>query len=53
MANNGKSTMLKFENFVENYFCDEGDKLIKKQAVSQQMIKIDYIIFKDINMNFI
>lgn len=53
LANKGKSTTLEIENFVENYFNDNDDKLIKKQAVSQQRMKIDYMIFKDMNIKFL
>ena len=53
LANKGKSTTLEIENFVEKYFDDDDDKLKTKQAVSQQRMKIDSLIFKDMNMRFV
>lgn len=53
LSNKGKSTTLEIESFVEKYFDDNGDKLIKKQAVSKQRMKINHMIFKDMNIQFI
>ena len=53
LGNKGKSSVLEIENFVENYFDDNEDKLISKQAVSKQRMKIDSSIFKDMNDEFI
>ena len=53
LANKGKSLTMEIENFVENYFDDDEDKLINKAAVSKQRQKIDYEIFIDMNRDFI
>lgn len=53
LANKGKSTTLEIENFVEKYFNDNDDKLMTKQGVSKQRMKIDSLIFKDMNLKFV
>ena len=39
LVNKGKSLTLEIEDFVENYFDDDKDKLITKEAVSKQRQK--------------
>lgn len=53
LANKGKSATLEIENFVEKYFNDNDDKSMTKQALSQQRMKIDSFIFKDMNIEFV
>ena len=53
LANKGKSSTLEIENFVENYFDDDETKLISKQNLSKQKMKLDFKIFKDMNKDFI
>ena len=53
LANKGKSTTLEIENFVEKYFNDNDDKSITKQGLSKQRMKIDSLIFKDMNLKFV
>lgn len=53
LANKGKSSTLEIENFVENYFDDEEDKLITKQDLSQQRMKLDFNVYKEMNTKFI
>ena len=53
LANKGKSSTLKIEDFVENYFDDDEDKLITKQNLSQQRMKLDPNVFKEMNSKFI
>ena len=53
LSNKGKSLTLEIENFVENHFDDNDEKLITKEAVSKQRQKINPELFIDMNKNFI
>lgn len=53
LTNKGKSLTLEIENFVENHFNDDEDKLITKEAVSKQRQKFSYEVFIDMNKKFI
>ena len=52
LSNKGKSLTLEIENFVENHFDDNDEKLITKETVSKQRQKINPELFIDMNKNF-
>ena len=52
MNNTGKSLTLEIEDFVEDYFDDDEEKLITKEAVSKQRQKYSFEIYKDLNKDF-
>ena len=53
LSNKGKSLTLEIENFVENYFNDDENKLMTKQNLSKQRQKFNHEVFIDMNRNFI
>ena len=53
LCNTGQTTTLEIENFVDDYFGGDEDKIITKQALSKQRQNINPIIFKDMNYDFV
>lgn len=49
----GKTTTLQIEDFVEDYFNNNEEKLITKQAFSKQRQNINPMIYKDMNYAFV
>ena len=52
LVNKGRSSVIEIEEYVEDRWGDES-KIISKQALSKQRLKIKPKIFKDMNLDFI
>jgi hypothetical protein len=52
LVNKGRSSAIEIEEYVKERWDDES-KIISKQALSKQRLKIKLKIFKDMNMDFI
>ena len=52
LVNNGRRSVIEIEEYVEDRWGDES-KIISKQALSKQRLKIKPKIFKDMNLDFI